>query len=135
MSELFSAAWMQELQALWNKDPNVYGPLQKAGFSANIAYGYKSEDLARGLIVIDNGKVIKAGAYDGEELDWDLRADPQSWNTWLQKGFGLASLGIAVARKVLEFRTGNYRQMIRNPSLSAPFLEHFTLMTKIKTTM
>ena len=135
MSELFSAAWMQELQKLWNKDPDVFGPLEKAGFSANIAYGYKSEDQARGIIIIDNGKVIKAGSYDGEQLDWDLRAAPKSWQNWLEKGFGLGSLGIAVARKVLEFRTGNYRQMIRNPSLSAPFLEHFTLMTKIKTSL
>ena len=133
MSEMFSEAWMKDLQSLWNKDPDVYGPLQKAGFSANIAYGFKADDHPRGIIIIDNGKITKAGSYDAEPLDWDLRADPASWKLWQEKGFGLARLGMAVTRKILEFRVGNYRQMIRNPSLSAPFLEHFTLMTKIKT--
>lgn len=133
MSDLFSEAWMQDLQSLWNKEADVYGPLQKAGFSANIGYGFKEEDKPRGVIIIDQGKVSYAGAYMDESLDWDLRAAPESWKLWQEKGFGLARLGMAVTRKILEFRVGNYRQMIRNPSLSAPFLEHFNLMMQIKT--
>jgi len=133
MSAMFSDAWMKDLQKLWNDEVHVYGPLQKAGFSANIAYGFKDEEQPRGVIVIENGKVTHAGDYGGEQLDWDLRAAPASWQQWQQNGFGLARLGIAVTRKILEFRVGNYRQMIRNPSLSAPFLEHFNLMMQIRT--
>jgi hypothetical protein len=52
---------------------------------------------------------------------------------WLKGGFGLSRLGPAVAMKKLQFAVGNYRQMIRKPSLSHPFLQHFELMRKIST--
>ncbi len=133
MAELFSEAWMLSLQNKWNNEPKVLEPLQKAGFSANIAYGFKGEAQPRGVMVIANGAVSQAGSYNGEALDWDLRATPESWKGWLEKGFGLTRLGPAVATKALEFVTGNYRQMIRNPSLSNPFLHHFELMRQIDT--
>lgn len=133
MSELFSESWMNALKEKWNKDSSVFEPLQKAGFDAKIAYGFKGEDAPRGLIVIDKGMVSAAGAYDGEELDWDLRASPENWKLWLETGFGLTRLGPAVALKKLQFAVGNYRQMIRNPSLSHPFLQHFDLMRTIRT--
>lgn len=110
MNELFSTAWMTALQNAWNREPHVYAPLEKAGFSSRIAYGFKGEETPRGMIVIDNGKVTTAGAYDGAALDWDLRATPENWRGWLEKGFGLARLGTAVATKQLEFRVGNYRR-------------------------
>jgi hypothetical protein len=134
VNQLFSEKWMNDLKDAWNKESAVYEPLEKAGFSANIAYGIKGEDKARGLIVITNGKVVRAGAYVDETLDWDLRASPQNWQLWLKEGFGLGRLGPAVAMKRLQFATGNYRQMIRNPKLSHPFIIHFELMTKIPTT-
>lgn len=69
---------------------------------------------------------------DDGELDWDLRATQESWNEWISEGFGLNKLGPAVATQKLEFAKGNYRQMIKNLSLSQPFLEHFQLMHTIK---
>jgi hypothetical protein len=133
MSQLFSDAWMNDLKDQWNNDKDVHGPLEKANFSATIAYGFKGEDNPRGIITVVSGKITKAGAYAGEELDWDLRASPQNWLLWLNEGFGLSKLGPAVAMKKLQFASGNYRQMIRNPALSHPFLLHFELMRKIPT--
>jgi len=122
---------MQRLQQKWNADPAIVQPLGEAAFSANIAYGFKGEDKPRGLLVIENGKVIEAGSYSDGPLDWDLRAEPSNWKKWIEEGFGLTKLGPAVATGALYFASGNYRQMIRNPSLSHPFLHHFTLISQI----
>jgi hypothetical protein len=135
MSQLFSDTWMNNLKEEWNRDPEVYGPLEKANFSANIAYGFKGEDKPRGVISVVGGRISSAGAFTDQPLDWDLRASPENWKLWLEEGFGLSKLGPAVAMKKLQFATGNYRQMIRNPSLSHPFLLHFELMRKIPTTV
>lgn len=130
MEGLFSASWMQRLQHKWNADPDIIGPLATAGFSARIAYGFKGEDKPRGILVIENGRVIDAGTYVDGPLDWDLRAEPAKWEKWIEDGFGLSQLGPAVATGALQFAIGNYRQMIRNPSLSHPFLHHFKLMSE-----
>lgn len=131
MSELFSEAWMKALKDKWNKTPKVHEPLQKAGFTARIGYGFKGEPQARGVLTVVNGMVIDATVMDGGELDWDLRASKENWNTWITNGFGLAKLGPAIATNSLEFAKGNYRQMISNPSLSSPFLLHFGMMADI----
>lgn len=133
MSKLFTADWMDELRNKWNASAHIVDPLKKADFSAKIAYGFKGEEHPRGVIVITNGEITHAGAYASEPLDWDLRASPENWQNWIEKGFGLARLGPAVATRALEFAQGNYRQMIRNPALSHPFLEHFKLMQELKT--
>jgi hypothetical protein len=131
MGELFSQPWMQQLQTKWNATSSIVDPLQKAGFSARIGYGFKGENSPRGMLVIEHGRVIEAGNFDGGNLDWDLRATPEKWATWIAEGFGLTKLGPAVATGALQFATGNYRQMIRNPSLSHPFLHHFELMSDL----
>ena len=133
MGELFSQPWMQQLQQKWNTTSSIVEPLQKADFSARIGYGFKGESAPRGILVIEHGRVIEAGSYDGGNLDWDLRAEPEKWSGWIADGFGLTKLGPAVATGALQFATGNYRQMIRNPSLSNPFLHHFELMSDIST--
>lgn len=131
MSELFSDSWMKQLQEKWNASTDITTPLAGAAFSARIAYGFKGEESARGMLVIENGKVSQAGSYDGGQLDWDLRASPEKWAAWINDGFGITKLGPAVATGALQFVTGNYRQMIRNPSLANPFLSHFNLMKEI----
>lgn len=131
MSELFSDAWMKGLQEKWNNEPAVVEPLQKAAFTACIAYGFKGEEAPRGVLVIEQGRVVRAGTYAGEALDWDLRAEPAKWQEWIENGFGLTKLGPAVATGALQFVQGNYRQMIRNPTLSHPFLHHFELMSAV----
>ena len=103
MSELFSEGWMQQLQDKWNASTDITTPLADAGFSARIAYGFKGEEKPRGMLVIENGVVNQAGGYDG-----------------------------AVATGALQFATGNYRQMIRKPSLANPFMHHFKLMQEIE---
>lgn len=133
MSELFSDAWMQVIGAAWNNDPKIVEPLKRAKFTANIAYGFINEDNPRGVLVIVDGSIKKAGEYHNEPLDWDLRADKKNWQMWIESGFGLTKLGPAVATKSLRFFQGDYRQMIRNPALSRPFLRHFELMRDIDT--
>ena len=131
MNELFSTAWMSELQNRWNASEEIVVPLAEAGFSARIGYGFKGDENPHGLLVIENGVVTHAGEYDGGPLDWDLRADPDTWFEWINGGFGLTKLGPAVATGALQFVTGNYRQMIRNPALANPFLHHFSLMHEV----
>lgn len=134
MSELFSESWIQSLGKAWNNDPQIVDPLKKAGFTANISYGFIGDDNPRCLLTIVNGEIINASLFNNENLDWDLRADPKNWNKWITNGFGLTKLGPAVATRALQFAKGDYRQMIRNPLLSRPFLRHFVLMTKLGTT-
>ena len=129
--DIFSPAWMQQLQLHWNNSSEIVTPLQQANFSARIGYGFKSEATPRAVLVIENGTAMEAGIYDGTILDWDLRATPEKWLEWIDSGFGLIKLGPAVATGALQFVTGDYRRMIRNPSLSNPFLRHFELMSMI----
>ena len=131
MNQIFSEEWMQALKSVWNNSPEFYEPLQKANFSSRIGYGFKNEPRARGFIFIVNGKVNRAGTVDDVELDWDLRASPENWESWIKNGFGLAKLGSAVATNSLQFAKGDYRKMIGNISLSRPFLDHFELMREI----
>ncbi len=134
MNQLFSAEWMAALKEEWNRTPQIHVPLQKAAFTARIGYGYKGETRARGMLSIVNGMVQDARAMDDLDLDldWDLRASQKDWASWIESGFGLTKLGPAIATNSLEFAKGNYRQMIRNLSLSQPFLQHFQLMKKLK---
>ena len=122
---------MKQLQQRWNASAEITKPLAEAEFSARIAYGFKGDAQPSGMLVIEKGVVVQAGAYDGGELDWDLRADADKWVSWIESGFGLTKLGPAVATGALQFASGNYRQMIRNPSLANPFLTHFSLMQDI----
>lgn len=131
MSQLFSESWMLALKKEWNNSPDIVEPLQKAGFSSRIGYGFKEEPHARGYIVVVEGLVTHAGAMEEVELDWDLRASPENWANWIEKGFGLTKLGPAIATHSLEFKKGNYRQMIQNLSLSQTFLKHFQLLGEI----
>jgi hypothetical protein len=131
MIVLFSNGWMKQLQERWNASADITTPLVNAAFSARIGYGFKGDAQASGMLVIENGIAVAAGDYDGSALDWDLRADPDKWVTWIHEGFGLTKLGPAVATGALQVATGNYRQMIRNPSLANPFMNHFRLMQDI----
>ena len=131
--KLFTGPWMKKLQQLWNEDPKMTKNLGKVEFYSYIGYGFKDEEQPRGFIYVDNGRVIEAGEWSGEQLNWDLRADRKHWQQWINEGFGLARLGKAVTAGDLVFKTGDYRQMVRNVKLSVPFLRHFELMSEINT--
>jgi len=133
MNELFSDAWIKSLGDAWNHDTQIVEPLNKAGFSSKIAYGFLNDEQPKCLLDIVNGTIVKASQYQNETVAWDLRADKQSWEKWITNGFGLSKLGAAVATRSLQFKQGDYRQMIRNPVLSRPFLRHFVLMNHLKT--
>jgi hypothetical protein len=131
--KLFADAWMKKLAELWNNDAKMLKNLEKVDFYSYIGYGFKGEAYPRGFIYVDNGRVVDAGSWDGESLNWDLRATRESWNKWLTQGFGLARLGKAVTSGELVFQSGDYRQMVRNVRLSVPFLRHLELMSEINT--
>jgi len=132
MADLFSDAWMKSYRDEWNNEPEISEALAKINFSSNIGYGFAGEDTPRGILVVENGKATAAGAYNGEEMNWDLRAKEESWKKWLEKGLGMASLGAAYVGGKLKFKTGDYGAMIKDPRMAGPFVKSFTVMGRVK---
>jgi hypothetical protein len=131
MAEMFSGDWAGEFAKRWNDDQEMVGPLGAAGFSAIVAFGYSNQENPSVLLEIQGGKVVRADIYNpsnSPKPDWDLRATPEQWTTWKKDGLSLAKLGITVSGGQLQFRTGDYRKMIRTPQLAAPFLRCFQLL-------
>lgn len=124
---------MAELAMLWNTDSKMTSNLVKVNFYSYIGYGFDGEENPRGFIFVNEGKVITEGVWNGEELNWDLRASRESWKKWMKEGFGLLRLGKAITSGELKFNKGDYRQMVSNVKLSVPFLRHLELMREIKT--
>ncbi|MGN7612886.1 SCP-2 sterol transfer family protein [Magnetococcales bacterium HHB-1] len=131
MAELFSDEWMKKFGEEWNKESDLAGALEKINFNSTIAYGFDGEDNPLGVLVVENGHVTKAGAYAGEELNWDLRADADNWNKWIAKGLGMMSLGMAYTRRQLKFKVGDYGAMIKDPRMAGPFIKSFTVMGRV----
>ena len=133
MPELFSTDWMNELQNQWNEEPKIKEPLSEIGFNAIMACGFKNEDTPRGIFVIEDGECVRTGIYDGETLDWDMRASRRDWMKWVTKGIGLTGLGIAYTTGKLKFLAGDYSELIQNPTLGKAFVKSLGLMKKIET--
>jgi len=133
MAELFSADWMNGLKDEWNAEPEVKEKLAEIGFNSIIACGFKDEDKPRGVFVVENGECIRAGDYDGSDLDWDMRADRDNWLKWANDGIGMAGLGTAFAMGKLKFLTGDYKGMLKDPRMAGPFVKSFGLMGKVAT--
>lgn len=131
MADLFSDPWMQRFMEEWNKDQKLISGLAHAGFSATIAYGFEGEELPRGVIVVEQGQAIAAGAYQAQKADWDLRATPENWDKWLKNGLGTMALGMAYSSRKMKFYTGDYKAMVKNPSLAGPFVESFSVMGRV----
>ena len=83
------------------------------------------------VLVVDNGVAVRAKAYSGERLDWDLRADPETWASWLEQPPGMVSLGMAYASSRLQFVTGDYVTMSKEPSMAGPFMKSFSVMARV----
>ncbi len=128
MADLFSDEWMQKFMEEWNKEPELSDELAKIGFNSTIAYGLDTDDQPRGYITIENGKGVKAGAYDGCEVNWDLRATQKDWEAWLKKPPGLMGLGMAYTSRKLRFNVGDYAAMIKDPRMAGPFIKSFVVM-------
>lgn len=118
---------------LWNADTKFTGTLEKTGFNALIGYGFPGDGVPTGILAVQQGKVIRSGLYQGEALDWDLRADPESWKDWLENGLGMERFGFVIARGKLKFKQGDFRSMLKNPSLGGAFLRSFELMGQVGT--
>lgn len=131
MADLFSAEWMTRFQEEWNKEPELADALAKIDFTSTIAYGIDGEETPRGVLVIENGKAVSGGPFDGQELNWDLRASEESWNKWIAKGIGMMGLGMAYTSRKLKFNVGDYGAMVKDPRMAGPFIKSFTVMGRV----
>jgi len=131
MIELFSNEWINKLKDLWNSDAEVSDKLAEINFCSTITCGFKNEDKPRCVFVVENGKAISAGLYNGESADWDMRADEKNWQKWAEKPLNMASMGFAFTTGKLKFQKGDFKAMIKNPSMAVPFVKSFGLMGKI----
>lgn len=130
--ELFDQEWMEKYMVIWNNATDVSGALAEIGFTSTIGCGMPDEDQPRGVLVVENGMAVKGAKYNGEEMNWDLRASEKNWLKWQENGIGMAGLGMAVTTGKLKFRIGDYGAMIKNPKMAGPFVKSFGLMGQVK---
>lgn len=131
MADVFSAEWMDQYMQQWNSEPGLADELAKIGFNTVIGYGFDGDADPKGVISIENGKATSAGAYDGEELNWDLRASPDSWQKWMSKPPGMMGLGMAYTSRKIKFNKGDYGAMVKDPRMAGPFIKSFSAMSRV----
>ncbi len=131
MTDLFSPQWMQTFGEQWNAEPALADALAKIHFNSVIGYGFESDPNPTGVIEVQDGRVVAAGPYHGQSLNWDLRADRQHWQQWLTQGLNLVSLGMAYVSRKLQFRVGDYAAMMKDPRMAGPFIQSFTVMGRV----
>ena len=131
MADLFSDEWMKSFQDIWNADPELKDALAEIEFSSVIGYGFPGDDQATGYIEVNNGEVVAAGAYGGQELNWDIRAEDKNWNKWLSDGIGMAGLGTPFTFGKMKFKVGDYKSMLKDPRMAGPFIKSFSAMGKV----
>jgi len=128
MADLFSDEWMKSFMEQWNAEPELAEKLSAIEFNSNIGYGFDGEDNPRGVLVVENGHAVSAGSYQGEELNWDLRATPDNWQKWMKKPPGMMGLGMAYTSRKLKFNIGDYSAMVKDPRMAGPFIKSFSVM-------
>lgn len=130
MAELFSEEWMKSYMDAWNSEPELSDALAKIDFNSTIGYGFDGDAEPRGVAVIKQGKIVSAGNYNGEALNWDLRASEENWQKWMKKPPGMMGLGMAYTSRKLKFQVGDYAAMVKDPRMAGPFIKSFTAMSK-----
>jgi len=128
MAELFSADWMQRFMEQWNAEPDLADALAKIDFDSVIGYGFPGEDTPRGVLTVKNGKATAAGAYEGQTLNWDLRASADQWGKWMSNPPGMMGLGAAFTTGKIKFQVGDYKGMLKDPRMAGPFIKSFSVM-------
>jgi hypothetical protein len=128
MADLFSEEWMQRFKEQWNNEPELSDALAKIDFNSVIGYGFPGEGTPRGVITIENGKATAAGAYNGEKMNWDLRASEDQWTKWMAKPPGMMGLGAAFTTGKIKFVVGDYKGMLKDPRMAGPFIKSFSVM-------
>ncbi len=129
--ELFSPEWMQAFGEQWNAEPELAEALAKIHFNSVIGYGFENDSEPRGILTIQDGRVVSTGSYAGQKLNWDLRADREHWQQWLNKGLNMMGLSMAYMSRKLQFRVGDYTAMIKDPRMAGPFIKSFSVMGKV----
>ena len=130
MAELFSEEWMQSFMAQWNAEPELVGALEQIGFGSVIGYGFDGEDTPRGVLTVENGKAVSAGAFSDQELNWDIRCSDAQWKKWISKPPGMMGLGMAFTSGKMKFKVGDYGSMLKDPRMAGPFIKSFSVMGK-----
>ena len=128
MSDLFSPEWMENFMSAWNAEPELADALAKINFNSVIGYGFPDDDQPLGVITIENGNATSAGAYDGQEMNWDLRAKQEQWEKWMKKPPGMTGLGISFTTGKIKFKEGDYAAMLKDPRMAGPFIKSFSVM-------
>ncbi|MBC8519326.1 MAG: SCP-2 sterol transfer family protein [Gammaproteobacteria bacterium] len=131
MAELFSEEWMNTFMGEWNNESGLTDALSEINFNSTIAYGVQGEDQPRGVLKVEDGKVVSAGSYNGEDMNWDLRCSEDHWAKWMKKAPGMMGLGTAYTTGKLKFAVGDYGAMVKNPKMAAPFIKTFTVMGRV----
>ena len=128
MADLFSEEWMRSYMEQWNAEPELADKLASIQFNSVIGYGFDGDESPKGVLTVENGKAVSAGLYQGEALNWDLRAKPDTWAKWMQKPPGMMGLGIAYTSRKIKFNVGDYAAMIKDPRMAGPFIKSFAAM-------
>ena len=122
---------MNKFQAAWNSEPELSDELAKIGFNSVIGYGLDGEAEPIGVLTVENGKAVAAGHFDGQSLNWDLRASSDNWQKWIAKPPGMMGLGMAYTTGKLKFKKGDYSAMIKDPRMAGPFIKSFAIMGQV----
>ncbi|RDH85137.1 MAG: SCP-2 sterol transfer family protein [endosymbiont of Escarpia spicata] len=128
MADLFSDEWMKSFMEHWNAEPELSDALAQIGFNSVIGYGFDGETAPKGVLVVENGKATAAGAFDGQEMNWDIRASDEQWRKWMSKPPGMMGLGMAFTSRKMKFVVGDYSAMIKDPRMAKPFIKSFSVM-------
>lgn len=131
MAEIFSQQWLDGFMEKWNSDPELGGALEQIAFNSVIGYGFDDVDEPEAVIVVNHGKIVSTGPYNGEEMNWDLRAPREQWEAWVAKPPGLMGIGLAYTSRKLRFKVGDYSAMVKDPRMAGPFVRSFALMGSI----
>lgn len=130
MSNLFTDDWMKSFMEEWNNEADLSAALAKIDFCSVIGYGFAGDDAPLGILLVENGIAIDAGAYDGQEMNWDIRASEDQWNKWISKPPGMMGLGAAFTTGKMKFVVGDYGSMIKDPRMAKPFIKSFSVMSR-----
>ncbi len=130
MSDLFTDDWMKSFMDEWNAEPDLSDALAKIDFKSTIGYGFSGDETPRGVLVVEGGKAIEAGSYDGQEMNWDIRASEAQWDKWISKPPGMMGLGAAFTTGKMKFIVGDYGAMIKDPRMAKPFIKSFSVMAR-----
>ena len=65
MADLFSDEWMKGYMDAWNNESELSDALAEIDFCSVIGYGFQGDDAPTGVMTVENGKAVSAGAYNG----------------------------------------------------------------------